>query len=109
MLCELATEHAGHATAAAEQSRILLAQAAAEMTRLENENLCLQQQLSLLRQENEELTMNVAKQSSLLDKLKKDAEQIHSKPKSPQVVRKSHKIGKENSQTLISPLRERNH
>ncbi|XP_047523019.1 putative leucine-rich repeat-containing protein DDB_G0290503 isoform X2 [Pieris napi] len=115
MLCELATEHAGQASAAAEQSRLLLGQAAAEITRLENENHCLQQQiqdqqslvveLSLLRQENEELTMNIAKQTSLLDKMKKDAEV---KPKSPLAIRKSQKIGKENVQ-IISPLRERNH
>ncbi|XP_022114581.2 putative leucine-rich repeat-containing protein DDB_G0290503 isoform X2 [Pieris rapae] len=115
VLCELATEHAGQASAAAEQSRLLLGQAAAEITRLENENQCLQQQiqdqqslvveLSLLRQENEELTMNIAKQTSLLDKMKKDAEV---KPKSPLAIRKSQKIGKENVQ-IISPLRERNH
>ncbi|CAK1551702.1 unnamed protein product [Leptosia nina] len=119
VLCELATEHAGQASAAAEQSRALLAQAAAEISRLENENHCLQQQiqdqqslvveLSLLRQENEELSMNMAKQSSLLDKMKKDTEQMHAKPKSPSVIRKSHKVGKENVQTIISPLRERNH
>ncbi|CAG4940463.1 unnamed protein product [Colias eurytheme] len=119
MLCELATDYAGQATAAAEQSRVLLAQAAAEIARLEKDNHCLQQQiqdqqslvveLSLLRQENEELTMNVAKQSSLLDKMKKEAEQIQMKPKSPAVMRKAHKMGKENVQTIISPLRERNH
>ncbi|XP_047023624.1 girdin-like [Helicoverpa zea] len=118
-LCELATEHAGQATVAAEQSRVLLAQAAAEINRLEAENQCLQQQiqdqqslvveLSLLRQENEELTMTVAKQSSIIDKLKKDSEQFQYKPKSPSVIRKSTKIGKENLQTIISPLRERNH
>ncbi|XP_045526823.1 putative leucine-rich repeat-containing protein DDB_G0290503 [Pieris brassicae] len=115
VLCELATEHAGQASAAAEQSRLLLGQAAAEITRLENDNHCLLQQiqdqqslvveLSLLRQENEELTMNIAKQTSLLDKMKKDAEV---KPKSPLAIRKSQKIGKENVQ-IISPLRERNH
>ncbi|XP_046979019.1 golgin IMH1 [Vanessa cardui] len=118
VLCQLATEHAGQATAAAEQSRVLLAQAAAEISRLESENHCIQQQiqdqqslvveLSLLRQENEELTMTVAKQSSVMDKLRKDAEQVQMKPKSPSVIRKSHKIGKENMQ-VISPLRERNH
>ncbi|KAJ8724939.1 hypothetical protein PYW07_015897 [Mythimna separata] len=118
-LCELATEHAGQATAAAEQSRALLAQAAAAIDRLESENQCLQQQiqdqqslvveLSLLRQENEELTMTVAKQSSIIDKMKKDSEQIQYTPKSPSVLRKSTKIGKENLQTIISPLRERNH
>ncbi|XP_026491444.2 centromere protein F [Vanessa tameamea] len=118
VLCQLATEHAGQATAAAEQSRVLLAQAAAEISRLESENHCIQQQiqdqqslvveLSLLRQENEELTMTVAKQSSVMDKLRKDAEQVQIKPKSPSVIRKSHKIGKENIQ-VISPLRERNH
>lgn len=118
-LCELATEHAGQATVAAEQSRVLLAQAAAEINRLETENQCLQQQiqdqqslvveLSLLRQENEELTMTVAKQSSIIDKMKKDSEQLQYKPKSPSVLRKASKIGKENLQTIISPLRERNH
>lgn len=41
----MATEHAGQATAAAEQSRVLLAQAAAEINRLEAENQCLQQQV----------------------------------------------------------------
>lgn len=68
-------------------------------------------ELSLLRQENEELTMTVAKQSSIIDKLKKESEQIHSKPKpkSPSVMRKTHKIGKENLPAVISPLRERNH
>lgn len=66
-------------------------------------------ELSLLRQENEELTMTVAKQSSIIDKMKKDSEQINYKPKSPSVIRKSTKIGKENLQTIISPLRERNH
>ncbi|XP_045459680.1 ELKS/Rab6-interacting/CAST family member 1-like [Melitaea cinxia] len=118
VLCELAKEHAGQATAAAEQSRTLLSQAAAEISRLESENHCLQQQiqdqqslvveLSLLRQENEELTMTLAKQSSVIDKLKKEAEQVPMKPKSPSVMRKGHKIGKENIQ-VISPLRERNH
>lgn len=38
MLCSLASEHAGQATAAAEQARALLAQAAAEIARLESEN-----------------------------------------------------------------------
>ncbi|XP_026746965.1 citron Rho-interacting kinase-like [Trichoplusia ni] len=118
-LCELATEHAGQATAAAEQSRVLLAQAASEINRLETENQCLQKQiqdqqslvveLSLLRQENEELTMTVAKQSSIIDKMKKDSEQYQYKPKSPSVMRKSCKLGKENLQAVISPLRERNH
>ncbi|XP_050362767.1 myosin-3 [Nymphalis io] len=118
VLCQLATEHAGQATAAAEQSRVLLAQASAEISRLESENHCIQQQiqdqqslvveLSLLRQENEELTMTVAKQSSVMDKLRKEADQVQMKPKSPSVIRKSHKIGKENIQ-VISPLRERNH
>lgn len=65
-------------------------------------------ELSLLRQENEELTMTVAKQSSIIDKMKKDSEQLQYKPKSPSVLRKSNKIGKENL-TIISPLRERNH
>ncbi|CAH0663911.1 unnamed protein product [Chilo suppressalis] len=119
MLCELATEHAGQATVAAEQSRALLAQAAAEISRLEAENGRYQQQiedqqslvveLSLLRQENEELSMTVAKQSSIIDKMKKDMEQIQSKPKSPSAMRKTHKLGKENFQTVVSPLRERNH
>ena len=45
MLCELATEHAGQAAAAAEQSRALLAHAAAEIARLETDNKCLQQQV----------------------------------------------------------------
>ncbi|XP_072941720.1 uncharacterized protein [Epargyreus clarus] len=120
-LCELATEHAGQATAAAEQSRALLAAAAAEISRLESDNRCLQQQiqdqqslvveLSLLRQENEELTMSMAKQSSIIDKLKKDIEQApKNMPKSPSLVRKTQKIGKENVQNIIiSPLRERNH
>lgn len=66
-------------------------------------------ELSLLRQENEELTMTVAKQSSIIDKMKKDSEQLQYKPKSPSVLRKASKIGKENLQTIISPLRERNH
>lgn len=48
MLCELATDHAGQATAAAEQSRALLAQAAAEIARLEAENQRYQQQVCLL-------------------------------------------------------------
>lgn len=66
-------------------------------------------ELSLLRQENEELTMTVAKQSSIIDKMKKDMEHVQTKPKSPSVLRKTLKIGKENVQTVISPLRERNH
>lgn len=66
-------------------------------------------ELSLLRQENEELTMTVAKQNSIIEKIKKDYEQIQMKPKSPSVHKKGLKIGKENSQILISPLRERNH
>lgn len=45
-LCELATEHAGQATVAAERSRALLSQAAAEINRLEADNQCLQQQVS---------------------------------------------------------------
>ena len=45
-LCELATKHAGQATVAAEQSRALLAQAAAAIDRLETENQCLQQQVT---------------------------------------------------------------
>ncbi|XP_023938293.1 paramyosin [Bicyclus anynana] len=119
VLCELATEHAGQAAAAAEQARALLAHAASEIARIESENRALQQQiqdqqslvveLSLLRQENEELTMTLAKQSSVMDKMIKDAEQVQAKPKSPSVIRKSMKIGKENMQTVISPLRERNH
>ncbi|CAK1578231.1 unnamed protein product [Parnassius mnemosyne] len=119
MLCELATEHAGQATAAAEQSRALLAQAASEISRLETENSCLQKQihdqqslvveLSLLRQENEELTMTLAKQSSIIDKMKKEMEQSQVMPKSPSVSRKTLKIGKENIQAVVSPLRERNH
>ncbi|CAG9791891.1 unnamed protein product [Diatraea saccharalis] len=119
MLCELATEHAGQATAAAEHSRALLAHAAAEIARLEADNDRYQQQiedqqslvveLSLLRQENEELSMTVAKQSSIIDKMKKDMEQVQSKPKSPSVIRKTHKMGKENFQSTLSPLRERNH
>ncbi|XP_034825685.1 putative leucine-rich repeat-containing protein DDB_G0290503 [Maniola hyperantus] len=119
VLCELATEHAGQASAAAEQSRVLLTHAANEIARLETDNRSLQQQiqdqqslvveLSLLRQENEELTMTLAKQSSVMDKMKKDVEQCQAKPKSPSVIRKSMKIGKENVQTVISPLRERNH
>lgn len=38
MMCSLATEHAGQATTVAEQSRVLLAQAANEIARLEAEN-----------------------------------------------------------------------
>lgn len=53
--------------------------------------------------------MTVAKQSSIIDKMKKDSEQLQYKPKSPSVLRKASKIGKENLQTIISPLRERNH
>ncbi|CAH2063424.1 unnamed protein product, partial [Iphiclides podalirius] len=119
MLCELATEHAGQATAAAEQSRALLSHAANEISRLETENSCLQKQiqdqqslvveLSLLRQENEELSMMIAKQSSMMDKMKKEMEQSQVTPKSPSVTRKTIKIGKENIQTVVSPLRERNH
>ncbi|XP_068627861.1 putative leucine-rich repeat-containing protein DDB_G0290503 [Battus philenor] len=119
MLCELATEHAGQATAAAEQSRALLSHAANEISRLEAENSCLQKQiqdqqslvveLSLLRQENEELSMMMAKQSSIMDKMKKEMEQLQVTPKSPSVGRKTIKIGKENIQTVVSPLRERNH
>ncbi|KAG6453800.1 hypothetical protein O3G_MSEX008324 [Manduca sexta] len=118
LLCELSREHAGQATAAAEQSRVLVSQAAAEINRLESENKRLQQQihdqqsmvveLSLLRQENEELTMTVAKKTSIIEKLRKDSEQSQYKPKSPSVLRKTHKVGKENLNT-ISPLRERNH
>ncbi|XP_011554961.3 myosin-11 [Plutella xylostella] len=116
-LCTLATEQAGQAAAAAEQSRALLAHAAAEIARLEADNRRLTHQihdqqslvveLSLLRQENEELATTVAKQTSIIDMMKKDKEQI--KPKSPSVIRKTHKLGKENSQIIISPLRERNH
>ncbi|KAM3968301.1 uncharacterized protein ACR2FA_007632 [Aphomia sociella] len=119
VLCKLAQEHAEQATTAAEQSRSLVAQAAAEIARLEAENQRYHQQiqdqqslvveLSLLRQENEELTMNMAKQSSIIDKMKKDMEQFQPKPKSPSVMRKTHKVGKENLQSIISPLRERNH
>ncbi|XP_063823505.1 myosin-4-like [Ostrinia nubilalis] len=119
LLCELATEHAGQAAAAAEQARALLAHAANEVARLEADNQRFQNQiqdqqslvveLSLLRQENEELSMTVAKQSSIIDKMKKDMDQVQAKPKSPSVLRKSLKIGKENVQTVISPLRERNH
>lgn len=46
VLCELATEHAGQATAAAEQSRVLLAQAAAEISRLEADNKRYQQEVT---------------------------------------------------------------
>lgn len=49
VLCELAKEHAGQATAAAEQSRTLLSQAAAEISRLESENHSLQQQVIYYR------------------------------------------------------------
>lgn len=45
VLCEMATEHAGQASAVADKSRVLLSQAAAEIARLENENRCLQQQV----------------------------------------------------------------
>ncbi|XP_061706103.1 golgin subfamily A member 4-like [Cydia pomonella] len=117
-LCTLATEQAAAAAAGAEAARALLAAAAAELARLDADNRRLQAQiqdqqslvveLSLLRQENEELTMTAAKQSSLIDKLKKDAE-AHVAPKSPSVMRKTHKIGKENLPAVISPLRERNH
>lgn len=55
--------------------------------------------------------MSMAKQSSIIDKLKKDMEQTPKNiPKSPSLVRKTQKIGKENVQNIIiSPLRERNH
>ncbi|GBP69705.1 hypothetical protein EVAR_79938_1 [Eumeta japonica] len=116
MLCELATEHAGRATTAAEQSHALLSRAALEISRLETENDRLQQQiedqqslvveLSILRQENEELTLNIAKQSSIIEKIKKDMELQQSQTKSPSLHRKIHKVGKENSQTVVSPLRE---
>ncbi|KAI5641958.1 hypothetical protein NE865_05957 [Phthorimaea operculella] len=124
VLCEMAQEHAGQATAAADQARVLLAQAASEISRLEGENQRLQQQiqdqqslvveLSLLRQENEELSMTVAKQSSIMDKMKKDAETAplslpHAGVKSPSLHRKTYKAGKENMQLVVSPLRERNH
>lgn len=66
-------------------------------------------ELSLLRQENEELTMTLSKQSSIVEKIKKDAEQTQPKPKSPSMLRKGHKTGKENLQVVVSPLRERNH
>ncbi|KAJ2950718.1 hypothetical protein O0L34_g8980 [Tuta absoluta] len=126
-LCSLATEHAGQASAAAEQARALLARAAADISRLEGDNQRLQQQiedqqslvveLSLLRQENEELSMTVAKQCSIMDKLKKDAETApplplplpHAGAKSPSLHRKAYKAGKENLQLVVSPLRERNH
>lgn len=45
MLCELATEQAGQAAAAAERSRGLLARAAHEIERLEDENARLQRQV----------------------------------------------------------------
>ncbi|XP_041973153.1 interaptin-like [Aricia agestis] len=119
LLCELATEHAGQASAAAEQSRVLLARAASDLQRLEADNRRLQSQiqdqqslvveLSLLRQENEELSMNLAKQTSIIDKMKKEADQVDTKPKSPSLFRKTQKIGKENVQIVVSPLRERNH
>ncbi|XP_013175469.1 PREDICTED: uncharacterized protein PFB0145c-like [Papilio xuthus] len=117
-LCMAAREHAGQATAAAEQSRALLAHAANEIARLETDNERLQKQiqdqqsvvveLSLLRQENEELTMLMVKQSSMMDKMKKELEQLQVAPKSPSFGRKTIKIGKENIQTVVSPLRERN-
>ncbi|KPJ16845.1 hypothetical protein RR48_13701 [Papilio machaon] len=117
-LCMAAREHAGQATAAAEQSRALLAHAANEIARLETDNERLQKQiqdqqsvvveLSLLRQENEELTMMMVKQSSMMDKMKKEVEQLQVTPKSPSFGRKTIKIGKENIQTVVSPLRERN-
>lgn len=72
-------------------------------------------ELSLLRQENEELSMTVAKQSSIIDQLKREMEQMQTKakspylPKSPASIRKSHKLGKENQLQIVSPLRERNH
>ncbi|XP_063374813.1 myosin heavy chain, clone 203-like [Cydia amplana] len=118
LLCSLATEQAAAAAAGAEAARALLAHAAAELERRDADNQRLHAQiqdqqslvveLSLLRQENEELTMTVAKQSSLIDKLKKDAE-THVAPKSPSLMRKTHKIGKENLPAVVSPLRERNH
>ncbi|XP_063379833.1 golgin subfamily A member 4-like [Cydia fagiglandana] len=118
LLCTLATEQAAAAAAGAEAARALLAHAAAELERRDADNQRLHAQiqdqqslvveLSLLRQENEELTMTVAKQSSLIDKLKKDAE-THVAPKSPSLMRKTHKIGKENLPAVVSPLRERNH
>lgn len=117
--CEAAKDHAEQAMAATDQSRELLSQVAIQLSQLEADNLRLQQQiedqqslvveLSLLRQENEELTMKVAKQTSLIEKMKVDAEkQLLTKPKSPSVHKKTHKIGKEN-QIILSPLRERNH
>ncbi|XP_013185599.2 interaptin [Amyelois transitella] len=119
VLCELATEQAGAAARAGEQARALLARAAADVARLEadcqryqlqmEDQQSLVVELSLLRQENEELSMTVAKQSSLIDKMTKEAEQIQTIPKSPSVAKKSLKIGKENLQNVISPLRERNH
>lgn len=66
-------------------------------------------ELSLLRQENEELTMMMVKQSSMMDKMKKELDQMQVAPKSPSFARKTVKIGKENIQTVVSPLRERNH
>ncbi|XP_063635936.1 myosin heavy chain, clone 203-like isoform X2 [Cydia splendana] len=118
LLCALATEQAAAAAAGADAARALLAHAAAELERRDADNQRLHAQiqdqqslvveLSLLRQENEELTMTVAKQSSLIDKLKKDAE-THVAPKSPSLMRKTHKIGKENLPAVVSPLRERNH
>lgn len=53
--------------------------------------------------------MTVAKQSSVMDKMKKEAEINQAKPKSPSVLRKTLKMGKENMPNVISPLRERNH
>ncbi|XP_061378997.1 golgin subfamily A member 4-like [Danaus plexippus] len=118
VLCELATEQAGQAAAAAERSRGLLARAAHEIERLEDENARLQRQiqdqqslvveLSLLRQENEELTLSLAKQSSIIDKMKKESA-APGQPRSPSVMRKTLKLGKENLQAAVSPLRERNH
>lgn len=58
--------------------------------------------------------MTVAKQASIIDKLKKEMEQTQNKvkspylPKSPSTMRKSHKLGKENQLQIVSPLRERN-
>lgn len=67
-------------------------------------------ELSLLRQENEELVMTVAKQASTIEKMKKDIDQVNiTKPKSPSMHKKSMKIGKENNLIVVSPLRERNH
>lgn len=58
--------------------------------------------------------MAVAKQSSIMDKMKSEMGQMQTKAKSPYLpkspkMRKSHKIGKENQLQIVSPLRERNH